>query len=105
MDKEIVVCPCSGYCSAIRQQPPQQTVKSERSLRQRLYDTVGFHLYDLLEKAKLQRQDSEHVSGCQWFQWLAVGSGTDFKRTWRNLVGGGDRNILHFDCGGGYMIK
>lgn len=67
-----------------KNQKNEQTnpVKSERNLRQRLYDIVGYQLYDLLEKAELQRLNGEHVSGCQW---LRVREGTDFKMTWRNL--------------------
>lgn len=90
--KKILVHTCSGillskktqnYKKQTKKNEQTNPVESERNLRQRLYDIVGFQLYDLLEKAELQRLNSERVSGCQW---LRVREGTDFKRTWRNLA-------------------
>lgn len=70
--------------------------KKWKRLRQRPYDTVWFHLYNLLEKAKLQGLGREHINGWEWEKEL-ISKGHEG-------ICENDGNTLYFDCGGGYVI-
>lgn len=50
-----------------------------------------------MEKAKTIGTESRSVAAKGW------GGSVDYKGTWANFGGGGDRNVFSLDCGSGYM--